>query len=44
MQTIGGTNMGSKLEVDVVQGLVNMLDEHNKLAKVFRMARDRSQE
>ena len=44
MRAMGESNRGSKLEADVVQGLVRMLDEHNELAKVFRIAHDRFQE
>ena len=41
IRALTGVNSASKLDEQVVEGLLRMLDEHNELAKVFRMARDR---
>lgn len=32
------------LDIDIVKGLLDMLNEHNPIVKTFRMARDRIQE
>lgn len=40
MKVLDGNESGLKLDSDIVEGLLRMFDEHNKLAKVFRTTRD----
>lgn len=35
---------GNNLDPKIIEGLMKMFDEHNKLTEVFRMARDRFQD
>ena len=44
MRVMGSHDRESGLGESVVDGLINMLDQHNPLVKVFRMARDRFRE
>lgn len=44
MRTLSGDNRSSRLDSNIVSELLHMLDEHNGLAKMFRMARDRFQD
>ncbi|XP_022722231.1 uncharacterized protein LOC111279552 [Durio zibethinus] len=41
---MSSSNFQSDLDIEEVDGLLDMLDEHNPLVKVFRMARDRFKE
>ena len=41
LNVMGANGRESDLDRSVVEGLIHMLEEHNPLAKVFRMARER---